>query len=251
MINSRDTKNLHIEVNKTYEEFIFSPISATPDLGVFSPQREPTLLKRYEDLSRDFQKDGVLHKRQCLIKGLSREWQVQTKWSLIDSLKLLTEVSGALLLNEIEIVYWSLLLKSKIDTMTEQHYLVYFTAYLTKWNLNSEILPFEMFLNSVIPNFKLNFNNWQLVSDFSCDISAKEINVRYRQLVMIAAKCHKDYESMVGMLMQIPRRRASVVSESFMSEMSFDDLDLLKSLEGYEIDLLEEARNSPIDKFED
>ena len=112
-------------------------------------------------------------------------------------------------------------------------------------------MPYEIYLNSIISNFRLNFSNWQLVSDISCEITTKEINFRYNQLLFISGKSHRDYESMVGMLMQIPRRRASVVSESMISEISIDDIDLLKSLEVYELDLLEEAKNSPIDKYED
>lgn len=248
-MTQRDKKGLRITTSCSYEDMLFSPIEVTPDLSIFSPQREPSLIKRYEEMSLEFKKEGVLYQRQCLIKGLSREWQVQTKWTFDESYKLLTDVTTALLLNEIEIVFWSLLLKSKIDTMTEKHYLAYFTGYLTKWNLNADILPFEVYMNTIIQNFRLNFYNWQLVSDFSCEIPLKEINERYNQLIRIAKKSHKDYEMMVGTLMQIPRRRASVVSESIMSERSFDDMNFLNSLEGYEKDLLEEARQSPIDKF--
>ena len=50
--------------------------------------------------------------------------------------------------------------------------------------------------------------------------------------------------------MQIPRRKISTISESYASEVSFEDIDIEKTLEEFELDLVEEAKLSPIDKFE-
>jgi hypothetical protein len=251
MKDSTNKKKLYVDVNMISNDLIFSPVDSNLELGVYTPMPETLSLKKYEELNLEFVNEGVQYKRQCLLKGMAREWQVQIKWHFEDAYKLLINVSNSLLLNELEIVFWSILLKSKAHTVTDTHYLAYFTGYLAKWNLNSDITPFEFYLNTLIPNFRLSFYNWQLVSDISCEITMKEIASKYNSLLLISGKSHKDYESMVGMLMQIPRRKASTISESYLSEVSVDDQDHDKDLEGYEIELLEEAKLSPIDKFED
>ena len=105
MKNNLEVKRLHIDISASVEDMLFSPIEVTPDMVVFSPPRETAHLKRYEELKREFLKEGVTYKRQCLIKGLAREWQVQMKCTLEESFKLIIEIASGLMLNEIEIVF--------------------------------------------------------------------------------------------------------------------------------------------------
>ena len=250
MKNIFKPNKLRVELPRSSEDYIISPIETAQDLTLNSPTPELFSLKQYEDQNREFVKEGVSYKRQSLIKGMSFEWQVSMKWSFLESYSLLLSVSTALLLNELEIAFWSIVLKSKNDPMIEPKYLAHFTAFLAKWNLNGDISHFEVYLNSILPNFRLCFYNWQLVSDFSCEISLRDINSRYNHLLILAAKNHKNYDLMVGELMQIPRRKISTISESYASEVSFEDIDIEKTLEEFELDLVEEAKLSPIDKFE-
>lgn len=239
---------LRVEISNIPEDMIFSPIEATPDIPVFSPPRECSYLRRYDELLRDLYTDGIHYNRQCLLKGLSFELQAETKGSFEECYNLLVSVANSMILNELEVVYWSLLLKNRNPLSPQCKNFAYFTAYLSKYSLNSDMAPFEAFISTIIPNFRMNFYNWQVMSDLTLDISTKDLNSRYKYLLMVSEKITKDYESMVGNLMQIPRRKISIVSESHISEDSFEELNSHIGLEGFELDLLEEAKNSPIDK---
>jgi hypothetical protein len=244
-------KKLRIETPKILEETLFSPIDVTPEPSVFSPPHQGRSLKRYDDLSREFYKEGVNYSRQSLLRGISHEWQSKTHVSFQEAFQMLTSVANALLLTNLELVYWSFILNKNLDSVPDCHFLVFFTAYLTKCHLNSDPFPFEAYLNTVLPNFKHRFSNWQLVSDFTFEFTIKEVNSRYNKLIANANSLGKNYNSMVDLLMQIPRRKASVMSESLISEASFDTIDVFKPLEGFERDLLEDAKNSPIDRLGD
>ena len=87
------------------------------------------------------------------------------------------------------------------------------------------------------------------MSDFPCEISMSDINKRFKQLTDFSVRSMKDYEGLVEQLMQIPRRKESIMSESYLSERDFDTFDK-PSLEEFEMDLLLEAQHCPIDKLE-
>jgi hypothetical protein len=240
---------LHVEITRICHDLVFSPSDITPNLVTSTPAPEHLAMERYEEYCRDFYIEGVDISRQYIIKKISQEWQLILKWSFLETYNIVNSVSNTLLLNELEIVYWSILLKVKVEGMKPLLY-AYFTAFLTKLSLNNDVYPFEVYLNSLIPNFKLHFYNWQLVSDFPTEVTVRDLNQRFKQLREISIKNTKNYEIMVEQLMQIPRRKESIMSESFFSEISLENIDR-SSLEEFEIDLLIEAKNAKIDKLED
>lgn len=248
-MNKGHNSRLHVEITRYSTDIIFSPSEMTPELTTVIRAPEILALKRYEDLLNDFYDYGTQYSRQIILKSLTEEWQMHIQLTFSETYKIVTNVSNTLLLNEVELIYWSILLKNKFQGV-KPALLAYFTAFLAKGNLNSDMFPFEVCLNSKIPNFRLHFNNWQLVSDFPTEVTVKDLNVRLRQLTEEHAKGVKDYESMVQQLMQVPRRKESNVSEGMLSELSVDFFDGT-SLEDFEIDLLLEAKNAPINKLED
>jgi hypothetical protein len=178
---------------------------------------------------------------------MAEEWQMQHGIPFQETYKIVNTVASTLLFNEVEIVYWSLLLKVRHEGLKPALY-AYFTGYQTKCVLNSETYPFEVCLNSIIPNFRVHFNNWQLVQDYPTEITPKDMNFRLMKLTEMYCKGVKDYESMVKQLMQIPRRKESCMSESLLSDL---DLDPSVQVEGeleFE-ELMQEAEKSPIDKL--
>ena len=243
-----NNERLHIEIPRISSDLVFSPSEMTPDYSNFIIASERTALKYYDDCCDNFYKDGVNHTRQALLKSASQEWQMHLSLSFNETYKILNIVANTLMLNELEIVYWSLYLKMKGEGVKPSLY-AYFTGFLAKMNLNSDVKLFEICMNSIIPNFRVHFNNWQLVSDFSSDISSKDLNIRYKQLNDVYSKGIKDYEAMVQQLMQIPRRKESFMSESLISELDADVLNK-SSLEEFELDLVQEAKHSPIDKLD-
>ena len=241
-------KGLHVEITRSCHDLVFSPSDITPNLHLYNQIPEKLAMEKYEEYCNEFYAQGVTMTRQYMIKRIADEIQKFYSWSFAETYNLIIGVSNTLLLNELEVVYWSLLLRFKIDGMKPLLF-AYFTAFLAKVSLNTEIQPFEVYLNSFIPNFKIHFNNWQLVSDFPCEISMSDINKRFKQLTDFSVRSMKDYEGMVEQLMQIPRRKESIMSESYLSERDFDTFDK-PSLEEFEMDLLLEAQHCPIDKLE-
>ncbi|OMJ80150.1 hypothetical protein SteCoe_19695 [Stentor coeruleus] len=242
-------EKLHVETTRYPSDIIISPSEMTPELATVIRTSEIMAMRKYEELINNFYQQGVPYNRQILIKSLTEEWQMYLQLPFSETYKIVCNVSNTLLLNELEIIYWSILLKNKFEGTKPALY-AYFTAFLAKSNLNSDVFPFEICLNSKIPNFRLHYNNWQLVFDFPIEITVKDLNARLRQLNEDHIKGVKDYELMVRQLMQIPRRKGSNVSEAMISEISVDCFGGT-SFEDYEIDLLLDAKNSPINKLED
>ena len=240
-------RNLHVGVTRDHLDLIFSPCEVT-DPRIYTPAIEKLALRRYEELYNDFYKDGVTFIRQCIIKRVSQEWQVALRMNFQETYRIVNSVSGTLLLNEIELIYWSTLFRYKTEGIDPLLF-AYFSGYFTKACLNNEVFPFEVYLNTCIPSFKLNFYNWQIVSDFPTEINVQTLQRRYKELNDPTGKELKDYDYMVDQLMQMPRRKESIMSESCFSEAMPDDFNG-PSIDEFN-DLLQEAKHSPIDKIED
>lgn len=240
-------RNLYVEVTRNHLDLMFSPCEST-DIKIYTPTIENLALRKYEEYYNDFYKDGVTFKRQCIIKRASQEWQAALRMNFQETYKIVNSVSGTLLLNEIELVYWSTLLRYKTEGIDPLLF-AYFSGYLTKISLNSDVFPFEVYLNTCIPCFKLNFYNWQIACDFPTEVCVQSLHRRYKELIDSAGKELKDYDSMVDQLMQIPRRKETVVSENCYYEYMLGDTKG-SSIDEFE-DLLQEARHSPIDKIGD
>lgn len=225
---------LRVDISKIFDDSLITPLDFTPESTLFSPTSDLVHLKRYEELSSLFYKEGVSQTRQKLISALS----LQLSQSLNTNQKIiyskLNFIANLFLFNEFEVLYWSLLLKNTVLFPNDYQVSTLFTAYLTKHSLNSEILPFEAYLSTVYFNFKMDFNNWQLVCDLPYEVNLKEVNSRMWELKNSKVKEEKDYESMVGELMPIPRRKMSTFSESHISEISLNDYDVVQVLEEYE-----------------
>lgn len=225
---------LRVDISKIIEESLVTPLELPPDSAFFSPIVDILQLKKYDELNMNFFKDGVNLARQKLIKGLA----VQLKTILNMNLKLLYTklnfVANLYFFNEFEIVYWSILLKNSIDSISEYQKSALFAGYLTKINLNVDILPFEAYLSTLYLNFKMDFSNWQLVCDLPIEVNIKEVNSRFKELMNAHDQQFRDYEGMVELLMPIPRRKYSIISEGHVSEVSVNDHDVVKVLEEYE-----------------
>lgn len=241
--NNREA--LSVTIARMQDDPVVSPSEMTPEVSHFVKSSEKVAQKAYETYCNDFYTDGVTYNRQILLKSVSEEWQMQHGIPFKETYKIVNTVANNLLFNEIEVVYWSMLLKVKYEAV-KPVINAYFTGFLTKSILNSDIYPFEVILNSIIPNFRVHFNNWQLVLDYPTEITPKDMNFRLKQLNEMHFKGVKDYESMVKQLMQIPRRKESILSESLLSDLDLEKIEHPVSDEFEE--LLHEAELAPIDK---
>ena len=73
MKNIFKPNKLRVELPRSSDDYIISPIETAQDLTLNSPTPELFSLKQYEDQNREFVKEGVSYKRQSLIKGMSFE----------------------------------------------------------------------------------------------------------------------------------------------------------------------------------
>lgn len=245
-MNRTKRQDLSVTITRIESDLLLSPSEMTPEPAHFVRSTEKTALKLYESYCNEFYAEGVTYTRQILLKSLAVEWQMQHSMPFKETYKIISTVASTLLFNEVEIVYWSLLLKVRHEGTKPALY-AYFTGYQTKCALNNETYPFEVCLNSIIPNFRVHFNNWQLVQDYPTEISPKDMNSRLLQLNEMYCKGVKDYESMVKQLMQIPRRKESFMSESLLSDLDLDPSILVEHKEEEFEELIHEAENSPID----
>ena len=225
---------LRVDISKIFEDSLVTPLDFNAESALFSPTSDLLHLRRYEELSSVFYKEGVSQSRQKLISGLSLKLSLSLNTSQKIIYSKLSFIANLFLFNEFEVSYWGLLLKNTVLFQNDYQVSALFAGYLTKLSLNSEILPFEAYLTTMYLNFKMDFNNWQLVCDLPCEVNLKEVNSIMWELKNTKIKEDKDYESMVGELMPIPRRKMSAFSESHISEISLNDYDVVQVLEEYE-----------------
>ena len=245
-MNRTKRQDLSVNTNRVDSDLLLSPSEMTPEPFHLLRSIEKAAMQLYESYCNEFYSEGVTYTRQILLKSIAEEWQMQHSMLFKETYRIVTTVASTLLFNEVEVVYWSLLLKVRHEGLKPALY-AYFTGYQAKCALNNETFPFEVCLNSVIPNFRVHFNNWQLVQDYPTEISPKDMNSRLAQLTEMYCKGIKDYESMVKQLMQIPRRKESFMSESLLSEHEVDPENVVEHKEEEFEELIHEAENCPID----
>ena len=129
------------------------------------------------------------------------------------------------------------------ETVFRPRLLAYFTAYQAKVALNSNVLAYDNMLNAKIPNFKMLFNNWQLVFDAGFEPSLKEINQKYSEMLS-RKKPGKNYKEMIDLLMEMPRRKESIMSEQLTETSQIENMDF--ELNVFQNDLLKGEKLSPI-----
>lgn len=155
---------------------------------------------------------------------------------------MINSIADMLLLNQIEILYWSMLLEntSSEERSLKPRLLAIFTGYLAKMSLNEDIEPFEQQLNMMFANFKLSFNNWLLITDCSAVMNSREINKKYNSLIYTSSKKKtlKDYDEMVDSLFELPGKKQMIISESESEILSVDELE--DELEAFKQDMTEE-----------
>ncbi|CAG9319045.1 unnamed protein product [Blepharisma stoltei] len=200
----------------------------------------------YKKLRQEFTEEGVSYLRQHLLKAISTNSPF--KLLIPDTYTTLNKVAEILLLNEFELVYWHILIEStsKAERAMNSQLLAIFTAFMAKSDLNNEYEPFEYLLETIFPNFRMNYYNWTLITDCS-DVSLAQLNAKYNEMIL-SNKTHlyRDYDDMVNELMDMPRRKESYISE-YKSDLSTIG-DMENELELFEQEVLGGEHFSSIDE---
>lgn len=202
--------------------------------------------EKYKKLRQDFTDEGVSYVRQHLLRVISTNSPF--KLLLPDTYNTLNKVAELLLLNEFELVCWHILIEStsKTERSMNSQLLAIFTAFMAKCDLNNDYEPYEYLLESIFPNFRMNFYNWTLITDCS-DVSLQELNSKYNELIL-STKTHfyRDYDDLVNELMDMPKRKESTASE-YKSDLSTIG-DMENELELFEQEVLGGEHFSSIDE---
>ena len=146
-------------------------------------------------------------------------------------------------MNQLEIATWSIFLNRTTESVFRPRLLAYFTAYQAKASSNHDVFAYDTMLNSKIPNFKMLFSNWLLVCDSLIDPTLKEINQQYNNMLSRKKIC-KNYREMIDFLMEIPRRKESMMSEQLTETSQFENMDMQLKL--FQNELLNGEKLSPI-----
>ncbi|CAG9318342.1 unnamed protein product [Blepharisma stoltei] len=232
---------LNIECNIRSSDSLFSPLDFAESAILKSPPQTPFLLV-YNELYREFHASGVSYIRQQLLKKLALESHLNLSWCCKKVYSMINSIADLLLLNQIEILYWAVLLESASmeDRSIKPRLLIIYTAYLAKMSMNDDMEPFEQHLNRLFANFKLSFNNWLLITDCSATASIKEANAKYNSLICSTKKRKsiKDYDEMVDSLLELPGKRQVAASESESEILSVDEIE--EELEAFRQDMTED-----------
>ena len=232
--------NLSISEIELQIDPIISPSDLPLESLIFTRSDEP-LLRLYNIRDQAYLKAGTYYKRQLLLKFLAIDIRNLFSWDFRKALYLIFHISGIFHLNLLEIIYWGILLHRVPDSIFRPRLFAYFTAYETKSKLNSDISQYDAFINSKIPNFKILYSNWQIIVDIF-EPTVRDIVFQYGQMVKYEINS-KDYEKMVDKIVEIPKRKESILTEvtetSGMEEME-------QELEIFQRDLMNGEKLSPI-----
>lgn len=242
MVEKRKIR-LFIDTIKIKCDSIFSPSEMTPDPSTFVLKSDPVMLARYLSFDKLFYRLGTNYKRQFLLKRLALEFQELLSWDFSKAYRLISHIAGIFHMNALEITFWSILLGKVTESFFRPRLLAYFTAFQAKLSLNYEMLPYENFLNAKIPNFKLLFNNWQLVLDTTVEISMKELNKKYTDMLN-KKNSFRNYKLMIESLMEVPKRKKSILSEQLSETTQNEDMEI--ELQNFQKNLLNGEKLSPI-----
>lgn len=231
--------NLYINTMKLQIDPILSP-SDYSDCTIIKHQDIHTLAC-YHLIDDAYIKAGTYYKRQSILTFLAFEVKNQLSWDFRKALYLIFHISGIFHLNLIEIIYWSLLLHKVPESIFRPGLFAYFTAYEAKAKLNSDISIYDAFINTAIPNFKILYSNWQIIVDI-VEPTTKDISLKYGQMLR-EKRCYKNYGEMVNRIMEMPRRKESILTE--VTETSHIE-DMEHELEVFQREFFKGERLSPI-----
>ncbi|CAG9325489.1 unnamed protein product [Blepharisma stoltei] len=239
-------RGLHHEFSAVFSNTLSNPVDILNSPMIKSPMSTPARIS-YAELSEEFHNSGVSYMRQLLLRKTASSYYSDFGMDYESTYILLNSIADILLLNEIEILYWSYLLQRTLrhNLSLPPQNICNLTAYLSKISFNEDIEPFEKIMGGT--QFKLHFNNWLLITDFSTEPNLREINKMFSQLVynIKMEDGDKDYEEMVDNLMHTPKRKESMGSELRSEISSIGDLDA--ELIIFQKDFMCGEKLSPID----
>lgn len=171
-------------------------------------QPNSKLLKAYEEMQRLYLAEGVSQQNQVLVRKIAGVDPVVTVLRGVDLVPVLTRIAANLMLNELEIVGWSIYLARLLrpSHSAQPDTILTYTAVAAKYYFDDSIGQIQAYLENSLPNFTKNYNDWFRSHSQILHISPKELNDRFKQLsdveLNIAPKELLDYNALVEDILQ-------------------------------------------------
>jgi len=210
------------------------------------PKTQLQALRNYRDFQK-LKRRCINASRQQYLNRLARDFSLATNTSPSRLYRYLTKYATQLALTDLEIAGWAILLQSLPDSekVLSTAKVLLFTAYTAKKILGSTNFRVDQKLNSTVPNFTLNYENWLLLTSSSSDLSLKQVNEKLRKLkepVHVPEK--KGYfEDLVSFIMT--KKADSGAPESLSDHSTIADWDV--QMETFENEIMGGEKLPPID----
>jgi hypothetical protein len=166
-------------------------------------------LHKYSQQQALYLHEGMSQLSMLVIRRLIAEAAVPAPRSKESLLKMLSETAKELLLNELELVVWSIYLEKFVwkDLGLPLETLLMYSAFAVKTYMNDEITVFQTHLNSRFSNFTSRYNEWITKHRSRMGIAPRELNTKFKKLTkpLISQDDVKviDYNYYVDEILQI------------------------------------------------
>jgi hypothetical protein len=166
-----------------------------------------TLEKSIEKLQTLYLKEGLSQQITTYLKHLSKNPKIPSEFKSQPLLQLFEECCKDFLLNDLEIVFWGLLIEKIIWCEKSQNIKVQllYSAYASKVNLNLEgdLDLLNSFLDLKYSGFQNGFASWKSKHWEKLFVPLREFNKAFKFYMMIPVKDIIDYNYYVDELLHI------------------------------------------------
>lgn len=208
------------------------------------------LLHTYQLLQSRYQEEGITQHNQLFLRKLACRYRRGHETRRV--LEMVTKVAKTLMMNDLEVVGWSIYLDRLTPSPDLDSDLLY-SAVAAKFYFDDDIRVYQAFLERSSPNFSYSYNEWFRTHNSAMRIAPKELSQRFRQLsegdFLIEPRELQDYNFLVERILLtnplhaptepvcivVPVRTAAPApsvpvsepkADSGIAEMQMDDLRL-------------------------
>jgi hypothetical protein len=161
------------------------------------------LLLAYEVLQSRYKEEGITQHNQMFLRKLACQYRRGHDARRV--LRMVTKTARTLMMNDLEIVGWSIYLDRLTPTTDLEADLLY-SAVAAKFYFDDDIRVFQAFLEHSSPNFSRLYNEWFRSHSCLMRITPKELSLRFRQLseddFLLEPRQLPDYNSLVEKILQ-------------------------------------------------
>lgn len=139
---------------------------------------------KYEHSLALYMHEGMSQASMLVLRRLISEADIPSPRNKECLMKLLTDASKELLLNELELVAWAIYMEKFVwkDLSLSLETLLLYSAFAVKSYMNDEVAMFQTHLNNRFINFTSQYNQWITKIRSRMGIPARELNTKYRKL---------------------------------------------------------------------